>query len=176
MVQSCARIKARWWKYWTQQNTKWWLLLILQLLIYFLLKSCARIKVWWWILIVWCRIRSTASPAGRRKYSAFSLAMPLFLFSTVYPSISIFLFTLFLLHCIKNLFTPFFTLWTPSWTYELLWLSVREYWMIYRGPGFLAVVWFGFSPIPFPLPATYRKNEKERQLADGMGGGEGMGE
>ncbi len=26
----------------------------------------------------------------------------------------------------------------------------REYWMIYRGPGFLAVVWFGSSPTPFP--------------------------
>ncbi len=26
----------------------------------------------------------------------------------------------------------------------------REYWMIYRGPGFLIVVWFGFSPHPLP--------------------------
>jgi hypothetical protein len=24
----------------------------------------------------------------------------------------------------------------------------REYWMIYRGPGFLAVAWFGSSPTP----------------------------
>ncbi len=30
--------------------------------------------------------------------------------------------------------------------------SHREYWMIYRGPGFLAVVWFGSSPNPPPLP------------------------
>ncbi len=30
----------------------------------------------------------------------------------------------------------------------------REYWMIYRWPGFLAVVWFGSSPTPFsPLPS-----------------------
>ncbi len=27
----------------------------------------------------------------------------------------------------------------------------REYWVIYRGPGFLAVLWFGSSPTPFPL-------------------------
>jgi hypothetical protein len=29
--------------------------------------------------------------------------------------------------------------------------SAREYWMIYRGPSFLAVVWFGSSSTPFPL-------------------------
>ncbi len=29
--------------------------------------------------------------------------------------------------------------------------ETREDWMIYRGPGFLAVVLFGFSPILFPL-------------------------
>jgi hypothetical protein len=28
----------------------------------------------------------------------------------------------------------------------------REYWMIYRAPSFLAVVWFGSSPTPFPIP------------------------
>ncbi len=28
---------------------------------------------------------------------------------------------------------------------------VRQYWMIYRGPGFLAVVWFGSTPTPFSL-------------------------
>ncbi len=28
----------------------------------------------------------------------------------------------------------------------------REYWMIYRGTGFLAVVWFGSSPTPSPSP------------------------
>jgi hypothetical protein len=26
----------------------------------------------------------------------------------------------------------------------------REDWMIYRGPGFLAVIWFGSMPCPFP--------------------------
>ncbi len=28
------------------------------------------------------------------------------------------------------------------------WALVREYWMIYRGPGFLSVVWFGSNPSP----------------------------
>ncbi len=48
--------------------------------------------------------------------------------------------------------------------------STREYWMIYRGPGFLAVVWFGSCPIPFPsLPSvssTKKTEKKKRQLAD----------
>ncbi len=50
------------------------------------------------------------------------------------------------------------------------------YWMIYRGPGFLAVVWFGSSPTPSPppvsksRPATHRKTKKERQFADGRRG------
>jgi hypothetical protein len=30
-------------------------------------------------------------------------------------------------------------------------IITREHWTIYREPGFLAVVWFGFSPTPFPL-------------------------
>jgi hypothetical protein len=30
----------------------------------------------------------------------------------------------------------------------------REYVMYYRGPGFLAVVWFGSFPIPFPFPVS----------------------
>ncbi len=35
-------------------------------------------------------------------------------------------------------------------------LLSREYWMIYRGPGFLAVVWIGSStsPSPKPLPSA----------------------
>ncbi len=28
----------------------------------------------------------------------------------------------------------------------------REYWMIYRGPGFLAVIWFGSFPTSSPSP------------------------
>ncbi len=33
--------------------------------------------------------------------------------------------------------------------------STRKYWMIYRGPGFLAVIWFGSSPNPFsPFPSV----------------------
>ncbi len=34
------------------------------------------------------------------------------------------------------------------------WSESREYWMIYRGPGFLAVVWFGSSPTPLPHPPS----------------------
>ncbi len=35
------------------------------------------------------------------------------------------------------------------------WDAASEYWMISRGPGFLAVVWFGSSPTPFPpLPSA----------------------
>ncbi len=33
------------------------------------------------------------------------------------------------------------------------WPPTREYWMIYRGPGFLAVVWFGSSSLLPPFPA-----------------------
>ncbi len=48
-------------------------------------------------------------------------------------------------------------------------------WMIYTGPGFFAVAWFGSSPTPTPSPVSKherdtQKTEKERQLADGRGG------
>ncbi len=33
----------------------------------------------------------------------------------------------------------------------------RVYWMIYRGPGFLAVVWFGSSPTPPPIPHPHEQ-------------------
>ncbi len=52
--------------------------------------------------------------------------------------------------------------------------------MIYRGPDFFAVEWFGSLPTSSPLspldarPATiHRKTEKERQLDDGRGVEEG---
>ncbi len=54
--------------------------------------------------------------------------------------------------------------------------------MIYRGPGILAVAWFGSSPSPYPpLPSVSstgatRETEKERQLADGRVGGGGGAE
>ncbi len=45
---------------------------------------------------------------------------------------------------------------------------VRQYWMLYREPGFLAVAWFGSSSTPFPStfrqkarPATHKKTGKE---------------
>ncbi len=46
-------------------------------------------------------------------------------------------------------------------------MQTREYWMIYRGPGFLAVVWFGSSTIPFPSPPPLPTGEGRR----GVGGG-----
>ncbi len=54
----------------------------------------------------------------------------------------------------------------------------REHWTIYRGPGFLAVVWFGSTATP-SLPSSLvrkldrrhtKKTEKLRQLADRRGG------
>ncbi len=47
--------------------------------------------------------------------------------------------------------------------------------MIYRGPSFFAVVLFGSYPPPLSSVSstTHKKDVKERQLADGKGGGEG---
>jgi hypothetical protein len=51
--------------------------------------------------------------------------------------------------------------------------------MIYIGPGFLSIVWFGSSPTLSPLSrqqarqAAHGKIKKERQLADAGGGGWG---
>ncbi len=60
-------------------------------------------------------------------------------------------------------------------------LQPKEYWMIYRVAGFLAVVWIGSYPQPPPPPlptlpsvssnGENKKTVKERQLADGRGGG-----
>ncbi len=51
---------------------------------------------------------------------------------------------------------------------SVIWSSPET---IYRGPSFLAAVWFGSTPAPPSSPfsswtATHRKTEKERQLAD----------
>ncbi len=43
---------------------------------------------------------------------------------------------------------------TPTPTRPLHFSLVREYWIICRGPGFLAVVWFGSSPTLSPLPSA----------------------
>ncbi len=49
------------------------------------------------------------------------------------------------------------------------WSTVRKYWMIYRGPGPLAVVCFdSLPPRQLARPATHKKTEKERQLAHGI--------
>ncbi len=59
--------------------------------------------------------------------------------------------------------------------------SGREYWIIYRGPGFLAVVWYGSFPTPIPplsrqkaRPGRLRKRDYSI-LADRWEG-EGVGE
>ncbi len=44
----------------------------------------------------------------------------------------------------------------------------REYWMIYRGPGFLAVIWFGSYPLS-------RQQVVSRLLTGKGGGGQGFG-
>ncbi len=41
-------------------------------------------------------------------------------------------------------------------------IRTREYWMIYRGPGFLAGVWFRSSPTPSPpLPSVSSTGDPE---------------
>ncbi len=62
----------------------------------------------------------------------------------------------------------------------------REYWLMYGWPGFLAVVWFGHSPLPshpiWPLSKLDRRHtqeDREREitcrLVTGEGGGIGGG-
>ncbi len=60
----------------------------------------------------------------------------------------------------------------------------REYWLIYRGPGFLVVVWFGFSAIPSPPPLVSKFSLLlslpecrllSLELTEMRGGGEGGG-
>ncbi len=53
----------------------------------------------------------------------------------------------------------------------------REYWIVYRGPGFLALIWFGSSPAPsHPLPSvssccdTQEDGERETTFWQGGGG------
>ncbi len=45
--------------------------------------------------------------------------------------------------------------------------------MIYRGPGFLAVEWFGSSSTPLPPPPFRQQVVLPLDLADGRGGGGG---
>ncbi len=42
---------------------------------------------------------------------------------------------------------------TRHYVFVLGWRQ-REYWMIYRGPGFLSIVWFCSSHVPPPSPAS----------------------
>ncbi len=40
----------------------------------------------------------------------------------------------------------------------------REYWMVYRGPGFLAVIWVGSSPTPPPSPVSKLERRRTGRL------------
>ncbi len=51
-------------------------------------------------------------------------------------------------------------------------VSLREYWMTYRGPSFLAVVWFGSSPTPPPHPSAVSKLSLFLLCVAGREGGE----
>ena len=60
--------------------------------------------------------------------------------------------------------------------------ETRDYWIIYRGPGFLAVLWFGSYPTPSnppPLPSVSSTGDtqelRKRYLRTGEGR-KGMGE
>jgi hypothetical protein len=46
--------------------------------------------------------------------------------------------------------------------------------MIDRGPGFLAVVWFGFTPTLSPPPLSRQQAASLVELTDGRGGGVGV--
>ncbi len=50
--------------------------------------------------------------------------------------------------------------------------SIREYWVIYRGTGLPAVVWFGSMPTPFPIPSSVA-DQAYWQARGGGGGGRG---
>ncbi len=51
--------------------------------------------------------------------------------------------------------------------------------MIYIGPGFLTVVWFGFSPLPCPSPPSLSQSScvslEPTDKREGWGGGGGRG-
>ncbi len=68
-----------------------------------------------------------------------------------------------------------------SWNILPIRNSDREYWMLYRvfrGPGYLAVFWFGSSPIPSPpLPLDRRHTGRLRKRDDLLTWeGEGVGD
>ncbi len=88
-------------------------------------------------------------------------------------------------HTVALFYFSFFTVYIPSVHGSVIVFFGccyhREYEMSYRGPGFLAVVWFGISPTPIPsLPSvsttsiTQEDWERERQLAAGRGGETGV--
>ncbi len=69
--------------------------------------------------------------------------------------------------------------------YISAWMGARKYWMIYRGPRFLAYVWFGSSPILFPTSSVSKLSlflcppvcrRSSLLTGGGVGGGGGGGE
>ncbi len=65
----------------------------------------------------------------------------------------------------------------PGYFLKYLWIPVcREYWMIYRGQGFLTFVWFGSSPSLSPSPISKldrRHTGRMRKRASSLRGGVG---
>ncbi len=63
----------------------------------------------------------------------------------------------------------------------ILQYTIREYWMLYRGPGFLAVVWFWLlNPLPPSLPSVSStadtEEDWERETICWLERGEGVEE
>ncbi len=72
---------------------------------------------------------------------------------------------------------------TPVWLICRHRLHTREYRMIYKGPGFPAVIWFSSSPIPSPLSPVSNlcrrsdtQEDWERETTCWREGGRGVGE
>ncbi len=82
------------------------------------------------------------------KSSAARPNPPSFLISVLYPCVKLVINILLLRHlsiCIIAFVSMKNIVGSITWTVQL-----RKYWMIYRGSGFFAVVWFGSSPTPSP--------------------------
>ncbi len=57
----------------------------------------------------------------------------------------------------------------------LWWITCREYWIIYRGPSFLVVVWFGSMPALSPVSKLNRRHTGRLRKRDNLLTGEGGG-
>jgi hypothetical protein len=91
-------------------------------------------------------------------------------------------FGVFCFHFKSRLFELLKEIRNRIWPLWPVMVKTREYWMIDRGPGFLLVVWFGSSPIPFPPPSLSRLSLflslpvcRRSSLPTGGGGGGARG-